>query len=92
MEIDVKKVAELARLSLSKEEAILFQKQLSAILDYAHKLQALDTTDVPPTSHALPLKNVFREDQVIPFDCPEEILNNAPEAEDYMFKVPKILE
>jgi len=92
MEIEVKKVAELARLSLSKEEAILFQKQLSAILDYAHKLQALDTTDVSPTSHTLPLKNVFREDQVIPFDCPEEIINNAPEAEDHMFKVPKILE
>lgn len=89
---DVEHVAKLARLGLTPEEKELFTKQLSAILEYAENLKKLDTKDVPPTSHAVPMKNVFRKDKVIPFEETEAILANAPEREERMFKVPKILE
>jgi len=92
MQIDVEHVARLARLGLSEEEKKLFSQQLSAILDYADNLKKLDTKDVPPTSHAIPMKNVFREDKVIPCENVEEILANAPEEEEHMFRVPRILE
>lgn len=89
---DVEHVAKLARLGLSEEEKELFTKQLSAILEYADNLKKLDTKDVPPTSHVIPMKNVFREDRVVPCENPDEILANAPEKEEGMFKVPRILE
>lgn len=92
MQIDVEHVARLARLGLSEEEKKLFAKQLSAILEYANNLQKLDTGDVPPTSHAIPMKNVFREDKVMPCENVDDILANAPEEEAHMFKVPRILE
>lgn len=92
MGIDVEHVAKLARLGLSEEEKILFGKQLSAILEYAGNLQKLDTGNVPPTSHAIPMKNVLREDKVIPFEDTEAILLNGPDVENHMFRVPKILE
>jgi aspartyl-tRNA(Asn)/glutamyl-tRNA(Gln) amidotransferase subunit C len=92
MQIDVEHVARLARLGLSEEEKKLFAKQLSAILDFADNLQKLDTQDVPPTSHAIPMKNIFREDKAIPCNNVDDILANAPEEEEHMFKVPRILE
>ena len=92
MQIDVEHVARLARLGLSAEEKELFSKQLSAILDYAENLKKLDTENVFPTSHAIPLKNIFREDQVVPCENADAILNNAPDAEGHMFRVPRILE
>lgn len=92
MKIDVEHVARLARLGLSAEEKKMFEKQLSAILEYADILQKLDTNHVPPTSHAIPMKNVLREDKVIPCKNPDEILTNAPEEEKRMFRVPRILE
>lgn len=91
MQIDVEHVARLARLGLSEEEKKLFAKQLSAILDYAEILKKLDTKDVPPTSHAIPMKNVFREDKVAACENVEDILANAPEEEGHMFKVPRII-
>ena len=78
MRIDVDHVARLARLGLSEEEKKLFGKQLSAILDFANSLQKLDTKDIPPTAHAIPLKNVFREDQALPCDNVDGIMANAP--------------
>lgn len=92
MQIDVDHVAKLARLGLSEEEKKLFAQQLSAILEYADNLQKLDTKDVPPTSHAIPMKNILREDKVIPCENADDILANAPEEEEHMFRVPKILE
>jgi aspartyl-tRNA(Asn)/glutamyl-tRNA(Gln) amidotransferase subunit C len=92
MQIDVEHVARLARLGLSEEEKKLFTKQLSAILEYANNLQKLDTKDVPPASHAIPMKNVFREDKVVPCENVDDILANAPEEEEHMFRVPRILE
>jgi aspartyl-tRNA(Asn)/glutamyl-tRNA(Gln) amidotransferase subunit C len=76
---DVEHVAKLARLGLSEEEKDLFAKQLSAILEYAENLKQLNTKDIPPTSHAIPMKNVFREDKVVPCQNPEDIIVNAPE-------------
>lgn len=92
MKIDVEHVAKLARLGLTEEEKKLFGDQLAAILDHAAGLQKLNTDNVPPTSHAIPMKNVLREDKVKACDNVDDILANAPEAEDHMFKVPRILE
>ncbi|PIS31325.1 Asp-tRNA(Asn)/Glu-tRNA(Gln) amidotransferase GatCAB subunit C [Candidatus Saganbacteria bacterium CG08_land_8_20_14_0_20_45_16] len=89
---DVEHVAKLARLGLTEEEKELFTTQLSSILDYAKNLNKLDTKNVPPTSHAIPMKNVLREDQVIPCTNTQDIVANGPEIEDNMFKVPRIME
>ena len=89
---DVEHVAKLARLGLSEEEKELFAKQLSKILDYADTINNLKTEKVSPTSHAIPMKNVFREDEVHPCRDIDKILQNAPEEENRMFKVPRILE
>jgi aspartyl-tRNA(Asn)/glutamyl-tRNA(Gln) amidotransferase subunit C len=92
MQIDVDHIAKLARLGISEEEKRLYGEQLSAILKYAENLQKLDTQNIPPTSHAIPMKNVMREDKVVPCQNTEAILANAPEAEREMFKVPRIIE
>ncbi|MBI5700008.1 Asp-tRNA(Asn)/Glu-tRNA(Gln) amidotransferase subunit GatC [Candidatus Saganbacteria bacterium] len=92
MKIDVEAVAKLARLGLSPEEKKLFGEQLSRILDHADTLKKLNTDKVEPTSHAIPMKNVLREDKVIPCANVDDILLNAPQAEEHMFKVPRIVE
>jgi aspartyl-tRNA(Asn)/glutamyl-tRNA(Gln) amidotransferase subunit C len=92
MQIDVEHVARLARLGLSAEEKDLFARQLSAILAYAENLKKLDTDNVPPTAHAVSLKNVYREDRVIPCTNIDGILANAPAEVDHMFRVPRIIE
>ena len=89
---DVEHVAKLARLGITEEEKELFTQQLSAILDFAENLQKLDTKDVPPTSHAISMKNVLREDKCIPCQNVEDIMTNGPEVEKQMFKVPRIIE
>ena len=89
---EVEHVARLARLGLLEEEKELFAKQLSAVLEFASSLNKLDTKDVLATSHAIPMKNVFRQDQVIACENVDDILANAPLEEGRMFKVPKILE
>lgn len=89
---DVEHVAKLARLGLSEEEKELFTKQLSDILEFADSLKKLDTKDVPPTSHAVPIKNVLREDKFVAFKDTEAILANGPDVEKHMFRVPKIME
>ncbi|OGB87096.1 asparaginyl/glutamyl-tRNA amidotransferase subunit C [candidate division WOR-1 bacterium RIFCSPLOWO2_02_FULL_46_20] len=89
---DVEHVAKLARLGLSEEEIELFTRQLSAILDFAGSLQKLDTKNILPTSHAIPMKNVLREDKVVTCQNTEDILANAPAEEDHMFRVPRIIE
>lgn len=88
---EVEHVALLSRLELTEEEKKMYQQQLSAILDYAGKLDKLDTGDVPPTAHVLPLKNVFREDKAGEHLDREKALANAPEREGDFFKVPRIV-
>jgi aspartyl-tRNA(Asn)/glutamyl-tRNA(Gln) amidotransferase subunit C len=82
----VRKVAKLARLALTEAEIEEFTGQLGAILGYVEKMNELDTGDVEPLAHCLPISNVFRADEV------EKTLANAPQRDDSFFKVPKILE
>jgi len=91
---DVEHVARLARLALSEEEKGRYTAQLASILAYIEKLSELDTTQVAPTLHAVPMSNVWRPDQAQPnvLAAPEAILKNAPETEGPFFKVKKIIE
>lgn len=85
-------IARLARLDLSDAERSRMQTELAQILGHAERIQSLDLDDVEPTSHSIPLKNVTRPDEVGPSLTQEEALQNAPEAEDGRFKVPRIIE
>lgn len=89
---DVEHIAELARLSLSSEEISRYQDQLSAILEHFQRLQELDTEEVAPLASVLPLHSVMREDEVRPPLDREELLRNAPDAENGCFRVPAVLE
>lgn len=89
---NVEHVAKLARLELSEEEKQKFTEQLNAILKYAEKLNELDTDNVEPTSHPMPLSNVMREDVSRPSLPIEKVLLNAPDEEDGQIKVPAVLE
>jgi aspartyl-tRNA(Asn)/glutamyl-tRNA(Gln) amidotransferase subunit C len=88
----VRVVAKLARLQLSETEVTQFGHQLSAILDYIEKLNQLDTKEVEPLAHCLPMNNVFRDDIVVPSLGVEKALANAPERDGEFFKVPRILD
>ena len=88
---DVRKVAHLARLDLPEERIATYTDQLESILGYVSQLQAIDTTDVPPTTRAVEVVNVTRRDGVTSTDVREEILNQAPNREGDFFRVPKIL-
>jgi aspartyl-tRNA(Asn)/glutamyl-tRNA(Gln) amidotransferase subunit C len=89
---DVEHVAELARLELTPAEKEQFIAQLNSILTYIEKLNELDTRDVEPTSHVLPISNVFRDDEVQPSLERTEVFHNAPEESHFFFKVPRIIE
>ena len=85
-------VARLARLSFSEAEVARFTEQLSAILTYMDKLGELDTTGVEPTSHVLPISNVFKADEVRPSWDRDKITAGGPSIEHGHYKVPKIVE
>lgn len=89
---EVEHVARLARLRLSEEEKALYEEQLSKILEHAARVTSLDTEGVPPTSHAIPVANVTRPDEVIPSLDREDALRGAPVPEEGHFRVPRILE
>ena len=88
----VEHVARLAQLTLSDQEKELFREQLSSILEYAQRLQQLDTSAIPPTATVLPLENVMRDDQVCPSLPLDSVLANAPDTKDGYFRVPVVLE
>ena len=89
---EVRKIAHLARLSLSEDEAQQMSGQLSSILDYVEKLGELDTSNVEPLSHVVPAETPFREDAVTS-DFPTDLVTaNAPDAEQGMFRVPQVIE
>jgi len=90
--MDVEKVAQLARLKFSEEEKRDLASKLNDILSYMEQLNRLDTEEVEPTAHVLPLKNVFREDVVVPSMAQKELLANAPDRAMGHFKVPKVIE
>lgn len=89
---EVEHIAELARLELTPAEKTRYREQLSAILDYAARLQALDTVGIPPTASVLPARSVLRPDSVEPGLSLVDLLRNSPEAEDGQFRVPPVFE
>lgn len=89
---EVEHIAALARLELTEEEKARFREQLSAILDYAARLQALDTSHIPPTSTVLAKRSVLRPDVPVPGLSVDDVLRNAPRAEDHQFRVPPVQE
>jgi aspartyl-tRNA(Asn)/glutamyl-tRNA(Gln) amidotransferase subunit C len=89
---DVDHVARLARLQLSAADRERMRGELDGILSYIDKLRALDTRDVEPTSHAVPVTNVMRDDVERPSLPQEDMLANAPDRHRDMFRVPKIIE
>ena len=91
-EILARKVAKLSRLDLSDAEVGEFTRQLSAILEYVEKMNKLDTKNVQPLAHCLPISNCFREDVVKESLGTDKVLANAPQRDGDFFKVPKILE
>ncbi|KPJ66163.1 MAG: glutamyl-tRNA amidotransferase [Coxiella sp. DG_40] len=91
-EAQVRKVAKLSRLDITEAEVEEFTGQLSAILDYMDKLNELNTADVEPLAHCLPISNVFRKDSVKESLGTEKTLANAPKRDGEFFKVPKILD
>lgn len=91
---DVEYAARLARLSLSEEEKEKYAGQLESVLEFVGKLNNLDTSEVPPTSHVLELSNAWREDKIVQSsdETRKRLLANAPEREDDFFKVKKVIE
>jgi aspartyl-tRNA(Asn)/glutamyl-tRNA(Gln) amidotransferase subunit C len=88
---EVAHVALLARLELTDDELDMFTGQLADILGHADDIEALDVADVPAMAHPLQLRNVFRSDEIVPSLDRDEVLSQAPAAEDGRFRVPQIL-
>ena len=88
---EVKKVAQLARLELNEDEINTHAEQLEKILEYIKQLEKIDTDNVPSTTRAIEVFNVFRKDEKKNFECIEELLDLGPSIEDKYFKVPKIM-
>ena len=88
---EVKKVAQLARLELNLNEINNHAEQLEKILDYIRQLEKIDTNNVPCTTRAIEVINVFRKDEKKNYDRTEELLELGPSREDKYFKVPKIM-
>ena len=89
---DVENVALLSRLSIKDEDMDKNISELNDFLEYVDRLQQVDTENVAPTAHVLPVQNVFREDVVTNGDDRDNMLKNAPECKDGSYKVPKTVE
>lgn len=89
---DIAAVAHLSRLELSESEKDNFTVQINKLLDAFETLQQLDTSKVEPTSHAIHVYNVFREDKVKPSLTPEDVVANGPVVADNCFIVPRVVE
>lgn len=89
---DVEKIAYLARLELTEAEKAQYQEQLSAVLDYAERLNELDLTSVPPTAHAVTQHNVLREDVIEPSLPLDDVLFNAPQQAQNQFLIQSVLD
>ena len=88
---EVKKVAHLARLELNEDEINNHADQLEKILGYVKQLEGINTDDVPCTTRAIEVFNIFRKDEKKNSECTEKILELGPSREDNYFKVPKIM-
>ncbi|MDO4783912.1 MAG: Asp-tRNA(Asn)/Glu-tRNA(Gln) amidotransferase subunit GatC [Propionibacteriaceae bacterium] len=88
---DIARLSDLARIDLSQEECVKLAPQLEVILDAVARVSEVAAADIPPTSHALALANVFRPDEVRASLTQHQALSGAPDAEDGRFRVPQIL-
>jgi aspartyl-tRNA(Asn)/glutamyl-tRNA(Gln) amidotransferase subunit C len=91
-QIDVAYIARLARLNLTPEETAVFEGQLIEVLRHAEKLREVNVENIEPAAHALPMFDVFREDEARPSLSQEEALRNAPRSANGLFVVPKVVE
>ena len=89
---EVRPVANLARLALDDTQLEQVREQLERILGYVEQIDEIVDVDVPPTSHAYPLRNVWRDDTVAPSLDPQAALATGPAVEDGRFRVPRIIE
>ncbi|MCW2941132.1 MAG: glutamyl-tRNA(Gln) amidotransferase, subunit [Actinomycetia bacterium] len=89
---EVAHLARLSRLALGEDELEHFATQLDVIISAVARVQEVAADDIPPTSHALPLTNVFRPDEIRPSLTPQQALAGAPAAEEDRFRVPRILD
>ncbi len=89
---EVRHVALLTRIRLTEQEVELYRSQMDDILEHFQMLQELDTDQVPPTSHSVPLDTVMREDETKPCLDKEDVLSNAPRREGDYFRVKAVLE
>ena len=87
----VQHVAKLARLALPPDRLQKLGGQLESILEYVAKIQSVDVSGIEPMAHALPIKNIFRDDTIGPSLTVEQVLSNAPDADAPFFKVPKVI-
>jgi aspartyl-tRNA(Asn)/glutamyl-tRNA(Gln) amidotransferase subunit C len=90
--MDIDHAAKLARLNITQSEKKLFTGQVQSIINYIDKLNELDTTSVEPTSHILPINNVFREDSLRKSLPRNKALQNAPQKDEDFYRVPRIIE
>ena len=88
----VHRIARLARIAITEEEAARLETELSGILDWVAQLDELDTSNVEPMTRVMPMTLKKREDEVTDGYCADDILKNAPKADDHYFVVPKIVE
>jgi aspartyl-tRNA(Asn)/glutamyl-tRNA(Gln) amidotransferase subunit C len=89
---EVRHIANLARLKLSREEEVRYAEQLSAVLDYAARLKQVNTSHISPTSSVLPFDAPLRDDNPRPSPARERMLSNAPDQEGGLFRVPPVLD
>ncbi|MDP8249064.1 MAG: Asp-tRNA(Asn)/Glu-tRNA(Gln) amidotransferase subunit GatC [Candidatus Tritonobacter lacicola] len=89
---EIKYIARLARLTLSDADVSYFASDINEILRYVRKLNELDTDEVEPLAHIIPLKNVWREDEVKESLPVDEVLSNTKYKRNSMFKVPRVIE
>jgi aspartyl-tRNA(Asn)/glutamyl-tRNA(Gln) amidotransferase subunit C len=90
--MDIEHVVLLARLKLTESEKEFFPGQVERIISYMDQLNELDTSNVEPTAHILPLKNVFREDNITASLPQDNAMQNAPKRDGSLYRVPKIIE
>ena len=89
---DIEALAQLARIQLQPDEKAKLSKNLGEILNYVNELSKLDVSKVDPTTHALPIENVFRPDEAKPSSVRDHVLEHAPKREGNFFKVPKVID
>ena len=91
-ELNIDRIAQLARLALTPDEKLKFSAQLVDVLANIEKLSQVDVTGVEPTAHAFPVYNVWADDVAQPGLSVEDALRNAPAQRDHMIVVPKVVE